>query len=488
MTTRKHVVLLIHGIRTQGEWAQRTVAAIESDPPIHVVPLRYEFFDVLRFLLPFARFRDRPVHRITALIRDELSGDPESLSVIAHSFGTFIVAKILEREPDIRFHRVILCGSIIPDDFKWAFYAHRLSSDASDHWHVVNDCGMRDIWPVFAKSITWGYGSSGRFGFGHPRVMDRFFDLSHSEYFDDAFIRQYWLPYLTKGTINKSPSERRVNPWWLSALTVFKLRNLLAGALLIGSVTIGIYVYWQRVGPATNVQITPTARLDVEQRLADAWDRLGGRPGSTRLNLSVLPSDAAREQARRLVAAALTLAPDYPKAHRYKGIPYFYKKRFDLAEKSFLRSLELEPKHGSTHHLLGLLYAVREDQVRAESELTAALREGVIAEEEPSLYNNLGNVLLGAGPARFGDARKAYLKAIQLDSHYAEPHNGLGTIMAQEGFLEDAAAQFEAAIALNAKDASALSNLERVLRELGKNSDADAIQQKRRALLYEVPR
>jgi pimeloyl-ACP methyl ester carboxylesterase len=191
MAEGRHIVFLLHGIRAQGEWAQRAASVLESDPTIRARPIRYEFFDVLRFLLPIPQFREKPVKRIARLLRDELSRKPGRISIVAHSFGSYIVLRLLEREPDIHIHRLLLCGSIIPDSFDWGRHGHRLDADRDGDWQVVNDCGMKDVWPVLAKSITWGYGSSGRFGFGHPRVKDRFFDVGHSGFFGESFIREY---------------------------------------------------------------------------------------------------------------------------------------------------------------------------------------------------------------------------------------------------------------------------------------------------------
>ncbi len=239
MTEPRHIVFLLHGIRTQGEWAQRTASILESNPQIRARPIRYEFFDVLRFLIPLSIFRERPVRRISRLIRDELSRQPTALSVVAHSFGTFVVAKLLEKEPDIRFHRLIFCGSIVPDTFDWERYGHRLGADCEGDWQVLNDCGMQDLWPVLAKSITWGYGSSGRFGFGHPRVKDRFFNTGHSGFFSQDFVRTYWLPYLSDGVIVQGVLDRSTNPWWVSLLTVFKLRYIAALLIVLAAIAGG---------------------------------------------------------------------------------------------------------------------------------------------------------------------------------------------------------------------------------------------------------
>jgi hypothetical protein len=153
-------------------------------------------------------------------LRDIKADNPDAdLVVVAHSFGTYIIARILESFPDLRLKRLLLCGSIIPRAFRW----DRVKSQVGD---VVNDCGTHDIWPVLAQSVTWGYGASGTFGFGSSRVRDRFHKFAHSEYFNAAFVEHYWTPFLISGTVISSrwDVKRPAAPWWHSILAIFPLR------------------------------------------------------------------------------------------------------------------------------------------------------------------------------------------------------------------------------------------------------------------------
>jgi pimeloyl-ACP methyl ester carboxylesterase len=232
---RQHTVLLVHGIRTTAEWQDSVRATLEaSDQTIRVIPTSYEFFDLFRFLFPFSTFRRRPLERVTALVRAEITNPrTKRLSLIGHSFGTWLIAKMLEDEPDLVFHRVILCGSVIPQKFRWDLYAHRIGRDGRTEWPILNDCGSRDIWPALAQSVTWGYGASGRFGFGHVNVRDRFHDLAHSGFFTEEFVRDFWAPYLTLGEVTPSLRQRKRSPWFLSVITFpIKLRWILLAASL----------------------------------------------------------------------------------------------------------------------------------------------------------------------------------------------------------------------------------------------------------------
>jgi hypothetical protein len=47
-----HVIVLLHGIRTHGSWAEMVVAVLESTCDAKVIPVRYGYFDAFRFLFP----------------------------------------------------------------------------------------------------------------------------------------------------------------------------------------------------------------------------------------------------------------------------------------------------------------------------------------------------------------------------------------------------------------------------------------------------
>jgi len=227
-----HFVLLIHGIRTHATWAEMVGAVLVQDAGARVVPLRYGFLDLLRFLCPVWT-RRAPVARLLRELRDLRAQNPTAhISAIAHSFGTYALTKALQ-EPDIRLHRVIFCGCIVKDTFRRARYAAQLGKDP-----ILNDCGTHDILPVLAKSVTWGYGASGTFGFGTVGVRDRFSKFGHSGCFVQSFVQDYWAPFIREGQIRGTEWERtrKTPPYWLSILSVIPLRWLLV--LLIAGVSL----------------------------------------------------------------------------------------------------------------------------------------------------------------------------------------------------------------------------------------------------------
>ena len=228
------VVLLIHGIRTEADWGPMVRSKIEVPGQIEVIPIRYGYFDAIRFWFPFWT-RNKPIERVYKEIRVALqkyrrSHPDAKLSIIAHSFGTYIVGEILKRGFDLQFHRLILCGSVLPQDFPWEQYQGRFDDDK-----VVNECGKSDIWPVLAQSASWGYGASGTHGFGAVLVKDRFHAGGHGQYFKPEFVEKYWEPFIRRGEYKGTEYEVKMppTPWWISLLGILPLKWVILTVLIL---------------------------------------------------------------------------------------------------------------------------------------------------------------------------------------------------------------------------------------------------------------
>jgi serine/threonine-protein kinase len=114
-------------------------------------------------------------------------------SVVAHSFGTYILGHALLKYPYLRFNKVILCDSILLGDFPWGSIIDRGQVQA-----VRNEYGVRDIW---AEHVGWfieDSGPSGEVGFRaeHERLQQEEFRYSHSKYFEAGHMKQYCLLFL----------------------------------------------------------------------------------------------------------------------------------------------------------------------------------------------------------------------------------------------------------------------------------------------------
>jgi hypothetical protein len=233
------VVLLVHGIRTHADWQEKVKEVLEEAPGVVVYGLKYGFFSAVAFWLPFG-FRWAPVKKLAWRLDHARGLHPNAaVSVIAHSYGTYAVIKLLERRPYLTLHRLVLCGSILPCDYRWDERRHQIETE------VINDYGSRDPWPVVAQSVTVGYGASGTYGFGTPGVRDRRHPLGHSDFLDADFARRFWLPWFRHGSFVKpAPAPRRIG-WW-SPLPYLRIKWLAALALTAG----GLWWYWPQVSYA----------------------------------------------------------------------------------------------------------------------------------------------------------------------------------------------------------------------------------------------
>jgi serine/threonine-protein kinase len=116
-------------------------------------------------------------------------------SIVAHSFGTYILGNAMLKYDWLRFDKVILCGSILPMDFPWDKLIERGQVQA-----VRNEYGVQDVWVKLVSWFVAGTGPSGHKGFSvaHDRLLQEEFDYEHSEYFDSGHMQAKWLPFLNE--------------------------------------------------------------------------------------------------------------------------------------------------------------------------------------------------------------------------------------------------------------------------------------------------
>jgi pimeloyl-ACP methyl ester carboxylesterase len=200
--TRANLVISLHGIRTRGAWQKTVNSDLQRNGFRHEL-LDYDYFGVGQFVLPSRRarkiewFRDEYEKRVK-----ETGRVP---SVIAHSFGTYIVAKAMEKYEEVRFDRVIFCGSIVRRDFDWDSLVRRGQVRA-----VLNEYGGKDVWVKLAKWFVADVGPSGALGFdcSVPAVYQRRRKLfRHSDYFYPLNYRENWIPFLRGDPPSEQPIE-----------------------------------------------------------------------------------------------------------------------------------------------------------------------------------------------------------------------------------------------------------------------------------------
>ncbi|USJ27579.1 hypothetical protein [Ensifer adhaerens] len=207
-TSKRRVVVTVHGIRTFGQWQNRLRDLIRKHSnDVIVEPFRYGYFSALAFIFPI--FRWFAVLFFRGRLRDLIRQYPDAtFTFVAHSFGTHLTIhglKGLKKDEVPKIDLVLLAGSVLRPNFDWPRFLEKVPVR-----QVVNDCGINDfvlILSQFAVLLTGMAGRVGFYGFTGGNVMNRFFVGGHGHYFarsrNDAnrFMRTYWLPTILQGEV-----------------------------------------------------------------------------------------------------------------------------------------------------------------------------------------------------------------------------------------------------------------------------------------------
>jgi pimeloyl-ACP methyl ester carboxylesterase len=232
VSERDHLVILVHGIFTRAHWMNEVKPALEY-AGFSVAPTSYGEYSLVRFLLPFKKPRRKAIERVvrdihTARLVHEKKRKlaPRRMSVISHSFGTYVISRILDDHRELRWYRIIFCGSVVEEDYRLDRVLEQFSPD------LLNEVGTRDFWPAFGESAGWGYGSIGSHGLNHPAVSSRWHrDFRHSDFLTRQFCQKFWIPFL-RGEQPRSADEAERMPWWISAISRLQLRWIVLPVVL----------------------------------------------------------------------------------------------------------------------------------------------------------------------------------------------------------------------------------------------------------------
>ncbi len=179
------IVVTLHGIRTRGQWQKQITPYLARHGliPYH---LDYGFFGVLSFLMPWTRAGR--VQWLRGELRDLMDRTGATrVSLIAHSFGTWLALEVLEAENgNLRFDRVVLTGSIVRRDFPWGSTLLRKRwIQAVRNERATGDWVVRaaELFARLAGPLAPRAGASGALGFNTacPGVHDHHVAGGHSE-------------------------------------------------------------------------------------------------------------------------------------------------------------------------------------------------------------------------------------------------------------------------------------------------------------------
>lgn len=196
----KGVLVTIHGLLSTAEW-NKEIAPLASSQGWIFAPFIYN--ENTPDLLINKNKRDVIINEFREWIFDLSKRFEGGISVIAHSFGTYLLASYLEgfEEPPVTFNTIILSGAILNSNFDWE--KHKGVSVGK----VLNEIAPNDQWVKFMPEkflkkllcIDPLMGKAGIDGFNQEcnivkQTTNRIF--THNNVIKRDVIQNKWIPFL----------------------------------------------------------------------------------------------------------------------------------------------------------------------------------------------------------------------------------------------------------------------------------------------------
>lgn len=142
-----HLVFIMHGIRDLGEWSSRFETALQGQMAKRAAPgdklaiasVRYGYFGMGQFLL--RRDRQKYVNWFMDQYTETLARYPQvqEIHFIGHSNGTYLLASALEKYRSMKIKRLVLGGSVVPQDYQWKKIFDRGQVEQVDNYVAEDD-------------------------------------------------------------------------------------------------------------------------------------------------------------------------------------------------------------------------------------------------------------------------------------------------------------------------------------------------------------
>ena len=197
------VLVTIHGLLSNASWNSELLP-IFSNEGWTVAPYYYGF------QTPDILFRPNERQKAVDEFREWIQSIKDQychsvntkISVIAHSFGTYIIGAYLagfEGNPPVQFESIILTGSILSEDYDWSKI-----EGTNSVGHVRNEIAPNDQWVKWMPNKPWLkldklFGQAGVNGFINNSALleqNRTSIFDHNNVIKRDVILKYWLPYL----------------------------------------------------------------------------------------------------------------------------------------------------------------------------------------------------------------------------------------------------------------------------------------------------
>nr|WP_288355098.1 hypothetical protein [uncultured Pseudomonas sp.] len=178
-------LIVIHGMNSRAKWQEafswEIANRLSYSAPVLIYKYGWATIDV------FARWlHDRLARRLgermrIAIAEAQKSRLPDRPDIIAHSFGTLLLSRVLENPEfaDLKFGRIITAASIVRPDFDWDRLIAQGRVEA-----VLNHVGGQDRAVPFAQYAIPGAGPGGKVGYLAASTLNvRAEEYGHSGFF-----------------------------------------------------------------------------------------------------------------------------------------------------------------------------------------------------------------------------------------------------------------------------------------------------------------
>lgn len=215
---RRGLLVVIHGLLTNAPWLSNLIPACNKQGWV-VAPFIYDGNPNL--LLDKGKRRTVIEDFREWIYNLQNKYQPDSISVVSHSFGTYIITKYIEgfsgeKFLPIEIESIVLTGGIISSEYDWSKnMPNKVGSvlnivaggdDAVKYMPKANWKQLIGMDPLFGQCAIDG------FKFINDNISNRKFEiLSHTNIFKDDFIETVLLPYLNANNgIGKKESLRKM--------------------------------------------------------------------------------------------------------------------------------------------------------------------------------------------------------------------------------------------------------------------------------------
>jgi tetratricopeptide (TPR) repeat protein len=215
----------------------------------------------------------------------------------------------------------------------------------------------------------------------------------------------------------------------MTARTAKLTREWGSFALALAATCISVFAFisTQRSSKLTN-------RLEADRLLGEAWDLLGGKPGTNEIAAYVKAPDQL-ELASRKIEAAKLLAPKYGKAYWVDASLAIARGHYDDAASLCKKAILYDPNAPGPYNRLGQLHIVLGRWREASEDYQAAIKR---RPNDAVLHSNLCYALLQMH--NLGDAGRECERAIALDKTFKQAYANLEVVQERQGDSSKAAA------------------------------------------------